>query len=1029
MRSPEPAQTTEPSEEDDETALLQREVDSALSCLDLDLDEALAESAAFTESSSLQTQSRLPPTETETSETETETETSQETEAETLPVVVRETAKAAPETPEPEQPQRTVLTSRQTVQETREVIETLLPVARVTESEAVPSPTLPSATVRTQSEEVITVTERQMTAPSTETTREPAAPQPTQTARAAERTEQRVESVAAKRRTPKLGATSRQHPVEVEEEVVVERVEKVQRNRMTPKDIKLHIERKLASFDQSPRSPSQPSQLISPPTSAPAAGGADSPDWQYRLPEPPTPFQDPTTAAGRTAPLEAPLEFQDNMTVTSSEPSEAGELAEATNAPLVERVGRSDPARSTADQSEAALASGSQSDATPTSRDQWDGGRSERPAKPERRRSSERLARQMSFSIGAYSQREPTGTEGGGSAGRPQRADSFHCQKTSAVSASQVTSGADSAAEPGGPEMTARRPVSRRRSSDAAAGSRGQRSAETDRPAAAEPVRPPRKYEVRLQWTELKFNSSKSYSMLNLSNGGLTMPAERPSPNMNKTQSQTDLAMESEVSDIQSEFLKLQRQFLHWQQQLLQNQSILQTKVAPLAARPSAAASLQSLEVIEELRRRVPEQEDSPDPPADYSGRSQSLPRGSSLQHPKLSLAAEQRRSEPEPQPEPERERSTAWTREQERTPPRQRASTLERRQESEPEPTRQRASTLERRPSETRAEKRVPWSPPKVALGTWAEQSRQSQVQLKEDRDYVLRQGPPPQSQQAAPEPTSEQAARRPAAVSVRPSKSVTVTSLGAPPPPVGVPLPQTAPQPVNGQQRLSAVAKVRHNESVPAPTAVLSSAVRGPSTRQPPAFSISDSKPSQPGRGVAAAAAAGRFTSVVSLTEEPRQPLSVSVQVSKTAARVGAATTAARPAESTTVTCRVSPPDQTAAQPRTVPSVVSVTRKDSATSTELSARQTASEVSRRSRNQPVVKGFRQPEVPAPVPPPPPPPAPVLPPASEAAAGRARLKPVSAGRPVVPKLDPREELMIAIREHGGLKKRGGVRP
>ena len=72
------------------------------------------------------------------------------------------------------------------------------------------------------------------------------------------------------------------------------------------------------------------------------------------------------------------------------------------------------------------------------------------------------------------------------------------------------------------------------------------------------------------------------------------------------------------------------------------------------------------------------------------------------------------------------------------------------------------------------------------------------------------------------------------------------------------------------------------------------------------------------------------------------------------------------------------------------------------------------------------ISSGFRPSEVPAPVPPPPPPPAPVLP---SAAAGRARLKPVSAGRAAVPKLDPREELMIAIREHGGLKKRGGVRP
>ena len=42
---------------------------------------------------------------------------------------------------------------------------------------------------------------------------------------------------------------------------------------------------------------------------------------------------------------------------------------------------------------------------------------------------------------------------------------------------------------------------------------------------------------------QLKFNSSKSCSMLNLSNGGLTLPVERTSPNLNKTQSQTDLAV------------------------------------------------------------------------------------------------------------------------------------------------------------------------------------------------------------------------------------------------------------------------------------------------------------------------------------------------------------------------------------------------------------------------------------------------------------------------------------------------------
>lgn len=62
---------------------------------------------------------------------------------------------------------------------------------------------------------------------------------------------------------------------------------------------------------------------------------------------------------------------------------------------------------------------------------------------------------------------------------------------------------------------------------------------------------------------------------------------------------------------------------------------------------------------------------------------------------------------------------------------------------------------------------------------------------------------------------------------------------------------------------------------------------------------------------------------------------------------------------------------------------------------------------------------GFRTAEVAPSVSVPPPPPPPVLP---ALAAGRARLKPVSARPTTVPKLDPREELMIAIREHGGLK-------
>ena len=101
--------------------------------------------------------------------------------------------------------------------------------------------------------------------------------------------------------------------------------------------------------------------------------------------------------------------------------------------------------------------------------------------------------------------------------------------------------------------------------------------------------------------------------------------------------------------------------------------------------------------MIEELRRRVPGQDTSgPEPPppvvtppADRAGRSQSLPRGAGLQGGKLSLA-EQREE-----------------REGERTPPRQRAATLEREpepeREPEKEPVKQRASTLERKPSEAR--------------------------------------------------------------------------------------------------------------------------------------------------------------------------------------------------------------------------------------------------------------------------------------------------------------------------------------
>ena len=116
--------------------------------------------------------------------------------------------------------------------------------------------------------------------------------------------------------------------------------------------------------------------------------------------------------------------------------------------------------------------------------------------------------------------------------------------------------------------------------------------------------------------------------------------------------------------------------------------------------------------MIEELRSRVPEQNPAPEeqePPADYAGRSQSLPRGAGLQNSKLSVA-ERRRSEREPERERESQREPERHRQRERSPPsgsRQRASTLERRPEtppqSETESARQRASTLERRPSETR--------------------------------------------------------------------------------------------------------------------------------------------------------------------------------------------------------------------------------------------------------------------------------------------------------------------------------------
>ena len=74
------------------------------------------------------------------------------------------------------------------------------------------------------------------------------------------------------------------------------------------------------------------------------------------------------------------------------------------------------------------------------------------------------------------------------------------------------------------------------------------------------------------------------------------------------------------------------------------------------------------VQVIEELRRRVPPEPTGrqSDSPADYSGRSQSLPRGAGQQHPALSVA-EQRRPQPEPEPEPVR--SSARHRERATTP------------------------------------------------------------------------------------------------------------------------------------------------------------------------------------------------------------------------------------------------------------------------------------------------------------------------------------------------------------------------
>ena len=270
LSSTEPPQTTD-EEEDSETVRLQREVDSALASLDSNLDEALAESAAFTESSSLQTQSRVQPP--PAAETETETEAEMETEEtthETLPVAVKETPKVAPEAPKAapealktaseapkavqEAPEvvkekpKVVTTSRETVQETQEVIETLLPVARVAaergqreSSEPRQSPAVPPAAARpagpgSQDKDIDVVAELQQTSapmPTSETVQETSLPETPRTAAG------RSPEPAALRgkRTPKLGPASRQRPVEVQEEVVLERVEKVQRNRVSTEGV------------------------------------------------------------------------------------------------------------------------------------------------------------------------------------------------------------------------------------------------------------------------------------------------------------------------------------------------------------------------------------------------------------------------------------------------------------------------------------------------------------------------------------------------------------------------------------------------------------------------------------------------------------------------------------------------------------------------------------------------------------------------------------------------------------------------
>ncbi|XP_037075290.1 calphotin-like [Pollicipes pollicipes] len=422
----------EVSSEDMETARLQREVDSALACLDNNLDQVLAQASAFTDAASLPAEALAcapPPPVSEA----------------TLPATTRESRRPPPETSE------TVEETLQVVEETLQTVEETLPAvakaaavagpARSLRSEGVPpaeaeqppsaSPAQLTAAVQVHKETtVVAEVVQKSAAPESQAVadvRSAAEVAQASSLSAAPKTEAGRHQNGARdtqELPPKARPVKQMPPAKVvyqnghnlsaeAQEEVMEKVEKVQRNRMTSKDIQVEIEKKLASVEQLPR---RPARLVcdAPPPPAPVAGVAgESASWEYQLPDPPTPFQD--QAPGR-APLEAPLEFQDSMTVTSSEFSggEAGELAEATNVGLAERLA--------ADQSEPAAEDG-------------------RPAKPERRRSS--VTRQMSFSIGAYGQREPP-PEGAGS--RLQKADSFHYQRSAAGASGsppQVTSGAE----------------------------------------------------------------------------------------------------------------------------------------------------------------------------------------------------------------------------------------------------------------------------------------------------------------------------------------------------------------------------------------------------------------------------------------------------------------------------------------------------------------------------------------------------------------------------------------------------------